>query len=177
MRVSTAIGLRPPIRSITRSWRKRSSLTWSGSGMSPTSSRNRVPPCGQLDLADVGLDRAGEGAALVAEQLGLEQVLGDRGAVDRDELALAAALLVDRAGEQFLAGAARAEQHHRDVGAGDALDGLATLSISGAAVMHRAEHRRRRRRASSRRFSASISWRWKARATIRPSSSMSTGLR
>ena len=82
---------------------------------------------GQLDLADVRLDRAGERAALVAEQLGLEQVFGDRGAVDGDELALAAALLVHGAGEQFLAGAAGAEQHHRDVGAGDALDGLADL--------------------------------------------------
>ena len=79
----------PPIRSITRSCRKRSSLTCSGSGMSPTSSRNRVPPCASSILPGVRLDRAGEGAALVAEQLGLEQVLGDGGAVDGDELALA----------------------------------------------------------------------------------------
>jgi hypothetical protein len=43
----------------------------------------------QLDLAGRGLDRAGEGAALVAEQLGLEQVLGDGGAVDGDERAAA----------------------------------------------------------------------------------------
>ena len=46
---------------------------------------------GQLDLAGVGLDRAGERASLVAEQLGLEQILGDRGAVDGDELSAAAA--------------------------------------------------------------------------------------
>ena len=42
----------------------------------------------QLDLARRGLDRPGEGAALIAEQLGLEQVFGDGGAVDGDELAL-----------------------------------------------------------------------------------------
>ena len=40
---------------------------------------------GQLDLALGRLDRAGEGALLVAEQLAFEQVLGDRRAVDRDE--------------------------------------------------------------------------------------------
>src|SRR5438309_9206042 len=42
---------------------------------------------GQLDLADVRLDRSGEGAALIAEQFGLEEVLGDRRAVDSNELA------------------------------------------------------------------------------------------
>ncbi len=40
---------------------------------------------GLLELADAAGDRAGEGALLVAEQLGFEQVLRDRGAVDRDE--------------------------------------------------------------------------------------------
>ena len=40
---------------------------------------------GFLELADAARDRAGEGALLVAEQLGFEQVLGDRRAVDRDE--------------------------------------------------------------------------------------------
>ena len=38
-----------------------------------------------LELADLALRRAGEGAALVAEQLRLEQVLGNRGAVDGHE--------------------------------------------------------------------------------------------
>ena len=76
-----------------------------------------------LDLALGGLDRAGEGALFVPEQLAFEQGLGDRGAVDRDERAALRALrVVQAAGEQFLAGAAGAEQHHRDVGAGDALD-------------------------------------------------------
>ena len=39
----------------------------------------------QLDLPGLGLLRAGERAALVAEQLRLEQLLGQRGAVQRDE--------------------------------------------------------------------------------------------
>ena len=96
---------------------------------------------GELDLALGGLDRAGEGALLVAEQLGLEQVLGDRGAVDRDEAAAAApARLVDAAGEQLLAGAAGAEQHHRDVGIGDPLDGARDLRHFGRGGDHRAEH-------------------------------------
>src|SRR6185436_3710055 len=45
---------------------------------------------GELDLAFGGADRAGEGALLVAEQFGLEQILGDRRAIDRDEAAAAA---------------------------------------------------------------------------------------
>ena len=39
----------------------------------------------QLEQARLGGDRAGEGALLVAEQLALEQVGRDRGAVDLDE--------------------------------------------------------------------------------------------
>ena len=43
------------------------------------------PPVGQLELAGIARQRPGEGAAHVAEQLGLQQVLGDRGAVDGHE--------------------------------------------------------------------------------------------
>ena len=76
-----------------------------------------------FDLARRRLDRAREGAALIAEQLGFQQVLGDRRAVDGDEFARPArAEVVDGAGEQFLAGAGRAEQHDGNVGARDALD-------------------------------------------------------
>src|SRR5690606_8021785 len=75
------------------------------------------------DLAFGRLDRPGEGALLVPEQLAFEQALGDRSAVDRDAgAAAAAARLVETAREQLLAGAARAEQHDRDVGIGHALD-------------------------------------------------------
>ena len=44
-----------------------------------------------LEAADALAGRAGEGAFLVAEEFALEQLLGDGGAVDRDE-ALRAAL-------------------------------------------------------------------------------------
>ena len=59
--------------------------------MSPISSRKRVPPCGLLEEAALGLHRAGEGALGVAEQLALEQRLGQRGAVDGHERARARA--------------------------------------------------------------------------------------
>ena len=54
------------------------------------------------------------------EQLRFEQLLGDRAAVHRDEPALdAAAVVVDRARDQLLAGAALARDQHRAVGARD----------------------------------------------------------
>ncbi len=60
------------------------------------------------------LDRAGEGAPLVAEQLRLEQRLGEGGAVDGDEGAVrAASPLVDRAGDHLLPRPALAAQQHR----------------------------------------------------------------
>ncbi len=59
---------------------------------------------GLLELADLLLGRAGERALLVAEQLRLDQLLGDRRAVDLHEpLAAAQAVAVDRARDQLLA--------------------------------------------------------------------------
>jgi hypothetical protein len=64
---------------------------------------------GQLELADLAGDGAREGAALVAEELGLEDVAGDGAAVDGQEaLAAPRARLVQRGGDQLLAGAALA---------------------------------------------------------------------
>ena len=78
---------------------------------------------GRLDLADRLPCRAGERALLVAEQLALEQVLGNRGAVDRDEaLAAPRRQVVQRAREQLLAGAAFAQQQDGRAGARDLLD-------------------------------------------------------
>ena len=60
---------------------------------------------------------AGEGALLVPEQFRLDQVARDGGHVDGDERAVAAlAEIVQRARHQFLAGAALAGDHHREVG-------------------------------------------------------------
>ena len=62
-------------------------------------------------------DRAGERAALVAEQLGQQQVVGDRAAVLRqEELLVPVAEQVDRLGQQLLAGAGLAFDQHRQVG-------------------------------------------------------------
>ena len=61
---------------------------------------------GRLELADLELVRPGEGPALVAEQLALEQLPGHRRAVDLDEGAvLPGAELVDGPRHQLLAGA------------------------------------------------------------------------
>jgi len=77
--------------------------------MSPISSRNSVPPA-------AAVERAGEGAALVAEQLALDQLARDGGHVDGDEGAgAAAAVIVQRAGDQLLAGAGFAVDHDGQV--------------------------------------------------------------
>ena len=53
--------------------------------MSPISSRKIVPAVGDLELAAPVGDRARERAPDVAEQLALDQLLGNRRAVDFDE--------------------------------------------------------------------------------------------
>src|SRR6185436_17184045 len=76
----------------------------------------------ELELPRLALRRAGEGALLVAEELGLEQVLGNRRAVDRDKRPVVArAERVEGAREQLLAGAALALEEHRRVGGGGAV--------------------------------------------------------
>ena len=128
MRTSTWMRWRPPIRSTIWSCRKRSSLTCSGCGRSPISSRNSVPLMGALDLADRLLHRAGERAALVAEQLAFQQILRDRAAVDGDEWLLGArSKIVQRLRQRLLAGAALTQQQDRHIGRGELLDVAADL--------------------------------------------------
>ena len=60
---------------------------------------------------------AGERAAFMAEQFGFDEVARDRRHVDGDERTVAAlAVVMERAGDQFLAGAGLAGDHHREVG-------------------------------------------------------------
>ena len=67
-----------------------------------------------LEQPGLGPARIGEGAPLVAEQLGLEQRLGDRRAVDVDEgAARARARAMDHAGDEALAGAGLALEQDR----------------------------------------------------------------
>ena len=76
----------------------------------------------QPELARVG---AGERALLVAEQLALEQRLGERRAVDATNGRRAApAGAVDRLGDDLLADAGLAEDEHRDRMVGDLVDEL-----------------------------------------------------
>ena len=73
----------------------------------------------QLELALLALMGAGERATLVAEQLGLQQIVRDGGAVDLDERLLAPIrLVVDVAGDHFLADAGLAHDQDGHVGAG-----------------------------------------------------------
>ena len=79
----------------------------------------------QLELAELLRVRVGERAALVAEELALEQRLGDGGAVQRDELLASARLpVVDGLGDQLLAGAALAGDQHGGLARRDGEHGL-----------------------------------------------------
>ena len=74
----------------------------------------------QLEVAPARLGRPGERAPAVAEELGLEQLLGDRGAVDGDERLLPPrAREVERPGEELLADARLAVDQHGRVELGD----------------------------------------------------------
>ncbi len=77
----------------------------------------------ELELADAGGRRPGEGAALVPEQLALQQFGRQRRAVDLDERRGAARrAAVNLARDHFLADAAFTAQQHADVVVGDAID-------------------------------------------------------
>jgi hypothetical protein len=68
---------------------------------------------GHLEETWLGLARVGEGATLEAEELGLEQVLGNGGAIHIDEGAIAAgAFSMNQAREQTFACTGFALKHH-----------------------------------------------------------------
>ena len=74
---------------------------------------------GFLEEADLVLNGAGEGAFFMAKEFGLEEVLGEGGAIDGDEgLVLAGGVEMEGAGDQFLAGAAFALDEDGGVGIG-----------------------------------------------------------
>src|SRR5262245_10660159 len=82
-----------------------------------------------LHETSLGPYRSGERALLVSEELGLEEVLGQRGTVHRDErLACAPAVGVDGPGDELLAGAGLAEDEDVGLGAGRLLHQLEDLS-------------------------------------------------
>ena len=69
------------------------------------------------------------------KEFALEQVLGNRAAIDFDERAvLARALLMDGAGDELLAGAALSGDEHGRIGGRDELDLLHHLLQAGTAA-------------------------------------------
>src|SRR5688572_20348511 len=94
----------------------------------------------QLEAPFAAVGRAGERALLVPEDLALEQRLRNRRAVDRHERLLGArAQLVDRLGDELLAGARLAPDQHRRRRRGGLLDDLVDLAHARTAADHVAE--------------------------------------
>jgi hypothetical protein len=125
IRRKSTLVMRPPTGSISPSCSARSSLTWMCSGISPISSRNRVPVLAstkrpsRVRVAPVKAPFSWPNSSLSRIDS------GQGGAVGGHQLARgAAAVLVDVAGEQLLAGAALAEQQHGRRGAGRLLGHL-----------------------------------------------------
>src|SRR5690606_32865161 len=84
---------------------------------------------GEVEAPGLGGDRAGEGAPLVAEELRLHQVLGDRRAVDADEgLVVPGALFEQAPGDDLLAGPALSGDEHGGGGGGDPGDHVLDLA-------------------------------------------------
>ena len=80
---------------------------------------------GEFDLAGAGFGGAGEGSAFAAEEFGLDEVLGEGGAVEADVGLVGARAEGDEgAGDELFAGAAFAADEDVDVAAGDLLDGV-----------------------------------------------------
>ncbi len=86
----------------------------------------------QLELAELLLVRAGEGATFVSEQRALDEFVRYRGQIDGDERRLAAArLAMEQAREELLARSAFTENQHRGREFGDLLheiDNVADLA-------------------------------------------------
>src|SRR5262249_42003221 len=81
------------------------------------------PAVRDLEAALLARARAGEGAALVAEELAEQQRLDERRAVDLHEgLVAPRRAVVDRVGDELLAGAALAADEHEAVARRDAID-------------------------------------------------------
>ena len=95
---------------------------------SPISSRKSVPPSASSNRPLLARLRAGERALLVAEELRLDQRVGQRRAAHLDERLLRAQrVVVDGVRDQLLAGARLAADEHGRVGRRDLRDLLVHL--------------------------------------------------
>ncbi len=96
-------------------------------------------PLRRLEAADPRRHRAGEGSARMSEELRLEQILGERRAVDDDErLARAVRAVVNRARDQLLARTRLAMHEHRGLGRPDPHDRRIELAHRRAPADQRA---------------------------------------
>ena len=92
---------------------------------------------GQFELAAPFVDRAGEGAAHMAEQFAFHQGLGQRGAVETDHrLAAAHGMPVDGLRHQFLADPGLAGDQYAQVAVGDQADFFQQRLVRGALADH-----------------------------------------
>ena len=134
-RTSTLIVRADPSRSTSPSCSTRSTLACVfGAHVADFVEEDRAA-IGLLELADLLLGRAGERALLVAEQLRLDQLLGNRRAVHLHEaLAAAQAVAVDRARDELLADAALALDQHGRVGRRRPADGAPSPACSAGAL-------------------------------------------
>ena len=99
----------------------------------------------QVELAQLLPVGSGKCSRLVAEQLTLQQLIRNGGAVDFDEWLLAAAgLRVDHARDNFFARAAFAADQHRRRGVGHLLDGVLHFFHRGLVPNRPAKSRLRR---------------------------------
>ena len=176
-RTLTGMLLLSPTRRTSRSCNTRSSFVCSEVAIELTSSRKIVPRFASSKSPLLVRHRAGEGALLVTEQLGLEQVLRQRAAVDRDEwLMLPVAVEMQRARDQFLAGAAFALDQNRAVGVGDLVDQIVNLLHLLARADDVLEPVFVLELLPQIRFSRSADWKSSARCTVICSSSILKGL-
>ncbi len=105
-RTSTGRPRLSPIRRTTRSSSTRRRKGWISSGSSPISSRQRTPPSASSRTPGLPSRVAGEGAGDMAEQLGADEVAGDRPAIEsrrKDHAAPRRPPICTRRAEELLA--------------------------------------------------------------------------
>ncbi len=106
---------------------------------------------GLLEQALVRAQGAGEGALLVTKELALNQLLGQHGAIDRDERPAAAGRgFMQHPGHDLFAGASGAHQQGRDIGGRHTLGQGQQMQARGIDENGTAWHRDPGRRAGRR---------------------------
>ncbi len=107
----------------------------------------QCPAVGELEQTALELARAAERATLVAEELVLDNLAAERGAVQRyEQVPTAGTARVERAGDQLLTGAALAEEEDVRLVARDLPDGLVHAAQRRRAADQADERARRRGR-------------------------------